>query len=67
MNPDLYERAFSEGERAAFTDRQRGRIRERPQAGLSDWGAAWWEGYTPRTSAWAVRTARRPVPQMEAA
>lgn len=58
MNDD-YERAFSEGERAAFTDRRHGVIRQRPEGMLSPWARAWWDGYTPRSAAWA-RTALPP-------
>jgi hypothetical protein len=63
----LYEKAFAEGERAAWRDRRNGIVRERPGTIERWYSRAWWDGYTPRTSAWAVRTARRPVPQMEAA
>lgn len=58
-----YEQAFTEGERAAFQDRRSGVFRHRPSDVLTPWAAAWWDGYTPRTSAWAVRPSFR-VPEM---
>lgn len=52
----LYEKAFAEGERASWRDRQAGQLREKPNEPIGAYGVGWWDGYTPRTSAWAVRT-----------
>lgn len=56
-----YEKSFADGERAAYRDRQAGALRQQPDEPLSPYGRAWWDGYTPRTSAWAVRTVRQPA------
>lgn len=49
-----YEAGFAEGEREAFRDRHR-MPRCRPEHITSPYGHGYWDGYLPRSTAWALR------------
>lgn len=52
---------FDAGERQAFADRQRG-IRRMPPADMTHPDTrAFWDGYRPRSSTWAGRSAAAPA------
>jgi hypothetical protein len=51
-----YEIGFADGERKAFDDKRAGILRFKPQGDLHERGRGFWDGYTPRSQAWALRT-----------
>ena len=44
---------------AGYIDRPAGRMRIRPAGALGDWSRGWWDGYCPKSTAWALT--RKPV------
>jgi hypothetical protein len=52
MSP--YESGFDAGERTAFADRKKGRIRCRPPTN-SERQRGFWDGYEPRSETWRMR------------
>lgn len=53
-----YEIGFAAGEQQAFQDRRHGIRRQHPGGPFrNDRHRGWWDGYTPRSPAWALRNA----------
>jgi hypothetical protein len=60
MSP--YEAGFDAGERTAFADRRKGRVRCRPAATPDQRERGFWDGYEPRSEEWRLRTGlKRPA------
>jgi len=55
-----YEQGFSDGERAAFSDRKTGFQRSIPETDGEYW-RGFFDGYTPRSSTWARGISSKPV------
>ena len=51
-----YEIGFADGESKRCDDIKTGRIRVRPTGDLSPRARGFWDGYTPRSATWALRT-----------
>lgn len=54
-----YEQGFSDGEKAAFRDRKNGFVRAMPEPD-NQYRRGFVDGYTPRSSTWALRGVARP-------